>query len=234
MKLSQTLFAVLIRVCVATPTPVSLEENDHQLQARVEPPPPACQYQTFAVTSPTDKTPGDGDPHQNYYDIQVSDTILCDNGDCSAGETNSQSFTVGFSFGTNSNFKPTFFQAGFSVSETWTTGNTYTCDGTAGESVCIWQRVAHTAVSLMILRIWPRSRLRFSQYSLGQSQSGVCNPPASSDIAIMRSPNDNNLGGGFFCVRGAGCQSKGANSWENDGCAGGPQTYCGTGPGASM
>lgn len=109
---------------------------------------PYCTYNTYLATSPTDSTPGDGDPNQNYLDVQVSDNIACTDGGCSVGQESSQSVSIGFSLGTNSNFKPTFFQGGFSVSATWETGNDYTCDGDAGETICIWQRVAHTAVSL--------------------------------------------------------------------------------------
>lgn len=109
---------------------------------------PTCTNALYLATSPTDSTRGDGDPNQNYLDVQVSDNIACTDGGCSVGQESSQSVTIGFSFGTNSNFKPTFFQGGFSVSESWETGNDYTCDGEAGETICIWQRVAHTAVSL--------------------------------------------------------------------------------------
>ena len=127
-------------------SPISKGSNGTNLEDRgIQPPCIASQY----LATPIDNNaPGDGDPHQNYYHIQLSDNINCEGGSCQTSESNTDSKTIGFTIGTNSNAKKLgWFQGGFSVSETWTTGNAYTCDGTAGEIVCVWQNVAHTAVN---------------------------------------------------------------------------------------
>lgn len=43
----------------------------------------------------------------------------------------------------------------------------------------------------------------------------------------MKSPNINNAGGGFYCVRGPNdCREQGAQYWSTDGCPGADQTFC--------
>ena len=144
------LFAALASICSASPILYGGDDEmprnitDETLDERAVG--PLCQFNEYLATSPTDASPGDGDLHQNYYHIQLSDNVNCGSGSCSVGETDASSFSVGFTLGTNSNFKPTFFQGGLSVSESWETGNDYTCDADSTQ-VCIWQNVAHTAVS---------------------------------------------------------------------------------------
>ena len=127
-------------------SPISSWSNGTDLEDRgIQPP---CIVNQYLATRIDDNTPGDGDPHQNYYHIQLSSNINCEGGGCQTSQSNTDSKTIGFTIGTNSNAKKLgWFQGGFSVSESWTTGNAYTCDGTAGEIVCVWQNVAHTAVS---------------------------------------------------------------------------------------
>ena len=211
---------MMVTICVASPIP-----SNHTLESRMVGPGP-CLVSEYLATSPTNALPGDGDPHQNYYNIQVSSNQICSADDsCSAGEQQSKSFTINFSFGSNSNFKPSFFQAGFGVSESWTTGNSYTCNGDPGQTVCVFQRVAHTAVGESL----PASHrsLTHVQYSVGEDDPKCGSDPSPSDpVAIMRSPNANNQGGSFYCATGTDCQYQGYDFWGPNVCAGGPQPWC--------
>lgn len=97
---------------------------------------------------------------------QLSETTLCNGGECSAGRDQTQGTSIDFSLGTDSNAKPgtlsqsaiaknpvlnllSFFDGGFSVVESTDIGYTNDCTADAGKkAVCIWSRVAHTAVSV--------------------------------------------------------------------------------------
>ena len=50
----------------------------------------------------------------------------------------------------------------------------------------------------------------------------------AGSIVFYGNPNTNNLGGDTFCIYDDLVQEVG-NSWWEDGCAGGPQEYCGNG-----
>ncbi|ORX34858.1 hypothetical protein BD324DRAFT_653113 [Kockovaella imperatae] len=179
-----------------------------------------CSVSRGVATNPSDGSPGDGDPHQNYYHIQISEPISCGNGNCSVDETEANSYNIGFQVGSNSNFKPgevaEWFQPAFSVQESWKTGQKYKCDGNPNGRVAIWQNVAHTA------------------YSVWNTPSGNCgysNSDYDTYVNIYRAPNQENVGGGFYCVRDDGSgyvRNQGDGYWEG-GCAGGPQAYCGNG-----
>lgn len=64
---------------------------------------------------------------------------------CSVGNSQSISYTIGW---TATLTPVSWISGGFSVSESWSTGNTYTCTGSAGEDVCVWYNTAHTACKL--------------------------------------------------------------------------------------
>ncbi|KAF8858500.1 hypothetical protein BDZ45DRAFT_714455 [Acephala macrosclerotiorum] len=94
---------------------------------------------------------------------------------------------------------------GFDVSVSWTTGNTYSCTGNSGDTVCVWYNTAHTAHTI---------------------QNGAYNDctgfsPSGGDL-VMYSPNSNNVGGGYYCVIGT-CRSQGSEYWNYDSPAGSPQ-----------
>ncbi|KAF4426135.1 hypothetical protein F53441_14140 [Fusarium austroafricanum] len=161
------------------------------------------QYQCAVwTTHPT--LVNDGDPHQNYFHKQLSENINCANAQsCSVGKTDSESFTIGFTVSAGGP-AATWMSGGFSVSESWTTGNSYTCNGGPGETICIWYNIAHTA------------------YTVQEWSSNPCGGGhASSKPYIMFSPNANNKGGGYYCVVGT-CRSKGEGYWDYNGRAGGP------------
>jgi hypothetical protein len=97
---------------------------------------------------------------------------------------------------------------GFDVQKTWETGNQYTCYGAEGDDVCIWYKTAHTAVTV---------------HNIMTMQAPCSNPVETiSDNIILKSPNSNNRGGGYYCVIGT-CRAKGDAYWDDNGPAGGPQ-----------
>ncbi|KAJ5825876.1 hypothetical protein N7474_003014 [Penicillium riverlandense] len=147
---------------------------------------------------------GDGDPHQNYLHTQLSENVNCGEAtSCTVGQTESISYTIGWS-ATATAFE--WLTGGFSVSVSWTTGNTYSCTGSSNDTVCVWYNTAHTAYTV---------------------QNGAYNDctgfSPSGGTLIMRSPNSNNVGGGYNCIIGTSCSSQGANYWDYNGPAGGPQ-----------
>ncbi|KAF5011964.1 hypothetical protein FDECE_1970 [Fusarium decemcellulare] len=161
------------------------------------------QYQCSGWTTSTTLV-GNGDPHQNYYHKQLSETISCSNAvSCSVGQTETTSFSIGFSVSLGDGPKGGWISGGFDVSKSWSTGNTYTCTGGPGETVCIWYNTAHTA------------------YTVQDTDHNPCSDPVTHDPYVMFSPNARNQGGGYYCVIGT-CRSKGEAYWDKTGRAGGP------------
>ncbi|RSL82000.1 hypothetical protein CEP51_005430 [Fusarium floridanum] len=144
----------------------------------------------------------DGDPHQNYLHKQLSETINCGTAEsCSVGSMQSKSFTIGWS----SDFSGVpWISGGFSVSESWTTGNSYSCNAGKGETACIWYNTAHTA------------------YTVRETARNSCGGSYTArGPYILFSPNEQNRGGGYYCVIGT-CRSQGDEYWDKSGRAGGP------------
>jgi hypothetical protein len=152
----------------------------------VEPPPPPCTITTELV--------GDGNPHQNGLHKQVSEPILCSAvAGCSVSELTS--YTIGY---TVSGGIAQWISAGFSVEESFTTGNSYTCPGAAGDTVCVWVNLAHTA------------------YTVQDFRAGQCPNPGPQPPVVIKSPNANNAGGEYYCVNGAQyCRNNGDEYWDD-------------------
>ncbi|KFY39147.1 hypothetical protein V495_06128 [Pseudogymnoascus sp. VKM F-4514 (FW-929)] len=145
---------------------------------------------------------GNGDPHQNYYLNQLSENIQCGSSpSCAVGHEESKSYTIGFSV---SGSIDSWIGGGFDVSESWTTGNEYTCYGAAGDTVCVWYKTAHTA------------------YTVRNYDYNQCTGASPKGTAVVKSPNNNNKGGNYYCVMGSACRSQGEGYWDNNGPAGGP------------
>ena len=70
--------------------------------------------------------------------------------------------------------------------------------------VCIWYKIAHTAYTVM--NIFEGDR---------------CLGDLPSDLFVLKRPNEDNRGGGYYCVIGT-CRSKGDDYWVKDGRPGGP------------
>ncbi|KAH7263798.1 hypothetical protein BKA59DRAFT_490108 [Fusarium tricinctum] len=170
------------------------EPQDSELEAR--------QFQCSSWITRTDLV-GNGDPHQNYFHKQLSETINCGNAQsCSVGQSQTESFSIGFTLSAGGG-GDNWISGGFSVTKSWTTGNSYTCSGGPGETICIWYNIAHTA------------------YTVQDITSNPCTGSKTSSPYIMFSPNQNNVGGGYYCVVGT-CRAKGDGYWDYSGRAGGP------------
>ncbi|KAF1830286.1 hypothetical protein BDW02DRAFT_609111 [Decorospora gaudefroyi] len=160
--------------------------------------------QIVCTTSDNTVKVGDGFPHQNYHKQQISENIYCGSSpSCSVGHEQSTSFTVGWTASASANG---WIDAGFEVQESWSSGNQYTCYGSAGDELCIWYNTAHTA------------------YTVQNNHYNSCKHPSNErygDAFVMFSPNQQNAGGGYYCVIGT-CRNKGDWYMDKDGPAGGP------------
>lgn len=78
---------------------------------------PSCSHNTRLL--------GDGDPHQNYWEVQVTSSLPCYDGTCSVGKTETD--TVGWTVSAGINAGP-YITGGFSVSESVSIGETTTCE----------------------------------------------------------------------------------------------------------
>ncbi|KAF5974755.1 hypothetical protein FBULB1_7643 [Fusarium bulbicola] len=167
---------------------------------------PICtkKFSTEATVVFTDLD-GSGDPDQNYFHKQLSEVVNCGTAQsCSVGNSQSVSYTIGW---TATLTPVSWISGGFSVSESWNTGNTYTCTGSAGEDVCVWYNTAHTAYTV-------QNKERDSCAVGGGWDS-------TGDPFVMYSPNESNRGGGYYRVIGT-CRAQGDNYWDYSGRAGGP------------
>lgn len=90
--------------------------NTHNFEAT--PVQPSCQTDTILV--------GDGDPHQNYFEIQVTSPIDCGAGGAGCSVTKLNTHTVTWTASASVNIGP-WISGGFSVSESITTGESRTC-----------------------------------------------------------------------------------------------------------
>lgn len=78
---------------------------------------------------------GNGNPHQNPYQQQQSPTANCGpGGTCSVSISRSHSL----SWSASANAAYGWISGGFSVSESYSKGWSFSCDGNAGGSVCVW------------------------------------------------------------------------------------------------
>lgn len=121
---------------------------------------------------------------------------------CTVGQMQSSSYTIGWSASSSAT---TWISGGFDVSESWSTGDTYSCTANSNETVCVWYNTAHTA------------------YTVQNGVSDGCWSgwiPESNNF-VMYSPNANNIGGGYYCVIGT-CRGQDQQYWNYNGPAGGP------------
>ena len=89
---------------------------------------------------------GDGNPHPSCRWKQVTGNLDCKGGSCTVSHLESR--TVDWSVGINGNAVGknglTFGSVGFGVSESYTTGNTYSCNANAGQRVCVTAMIGYT------------------------------------------------------------------------------------------
>ena len=124
-----------------------------------------------------------------YYDQQVTDVIDCGAGTCSVSKINEHTFGYSIGGGVNNEF----VSLDASVTEEWTSGTQYQCDGEKGQKACVWVKVAYT------------------KYNLEADKGMSCSGPTHAD---MTAPNTNNVGGEYYCVYGDDCKGLGLGYWE--------------------
>lgn len=132
----------------------------------------------------------------------IQETLSCGKAaSCTLGGLQSESYTIEWNAGADIEW----ISGGFSVQKSWETGNNYECTGNQGDTICIWYKIAHTA------------------YTVQDERVCNCWVPGSDygDPIIIKSPNQKNSGGGFYCVVGS-CRAKGDEWWDESGRAGGP------------
>ncbi|KAF5977250.1 hypothetical protein FBULB1_6622 [Fusarium bulbicola] len=106
-----------------------------------------CKKNSFA------KLDGTGWPHPRFLYKQVSDVIQCDkNRECCTGHDKSYTFAFGImksiAIGVSAkDIMSVTHTSGYSMTDSWSTGNSYVCHGKPGDRVCVWYKVAHTACS---------------------------------------------------------------------------------------
>ncbi|KAI5357779.1 hypothetical protein Slin14017_G117920 [Septoria linicola] len=133
---------------------------------------------------------GNGDPHQNPYQQQVTQSLRCGpGGGCSVSISHSHSI----SWTASANAAYGWISGGFSVSESYSTGRTYTCNGNAGGDVCIWYSYGVTAYTV-----------RSTQCYYYNGQASMCRDLGTR---VLFSPN-NCQQGSPYCVRGSACRSE--------------------------
>ncbi|KAF5668652.1 hypothetical protein FHETE_5203 [Fusarium heterosporum] len=148
---------------------------------------------------------GDGNPHQNYYLKQLSQIQRCGAADsCTVGYGTTWSITVGW---TANAAAAGWISGGFAVSQSWGDSSSYSCGGRRGDEICIWYNTAHTA---------------YTVHNMFRDTCSVGNGwEPNSGSFVMFSPNNQNRGGGFYCVVGT-CRAQGDAYWDYNGRAGGP------------
>ncbi|KAM7210259.1 hypothetical protein V8F06_014353 [Rhypophila decipiens] len=87
---------------------------------------------------------GNGNPHQNPWNVQLSVPMQCGN-----GRTCSVSYAKNYAISWSANIGAAVWGAvGFAVQTTVETGNEHTCDGNSNDYFAIWKNVGQTAYTV--------------------------------------------------------------------------------------
>ncbi|KAF4626835.1 hypothetical protein G7Y89_g11321 [Cudoniella acicularis] len=130
---------------------------------------------------------GDGNMHIDWQYTQVTEPLACNGESCNVGYT--ETYTTQWSI--NAGVNVGFFTGGFAVSESFAQGDTNTCDGVAGDTVCVWRSVAYAAYTVQ-----------------PDPSQPICNWNGN---IVMRAPLTDNPGQ-FYCVKNA-CRNINDNYW---------------------
>ena len=146
---------------------------------------PDCDF--FAIGPPK--------PDDGFHHYQVTDNVGCGSGGstqdgCSVSKLKSHTFGIETGLGS---FGPIGGLLQFGVSESWTSGETYTCDAGQGQTVCVWVNVDYKVFGASALPQCPQ-------------------PPPGAEVKV---PTTDNAGGGYYCVYGDDCRAMDQNYWEN-------------------
>ena len=126
--------------------------------------------------------------------VQVTGTIDCGDGECAVSQVEEHTFGIEASASIN---LANVAEIGGGVTEEWTTGNQYQCNGDDGDNaVCVWVRS------------------KYRQYKVGvPDDAEKCHNKGKSELAWIPVQEDD--GNEFYCVRDkAACKKVGAERWE--------------------
>lgn len=144
---------------------------------------------------------GDGNPHSSCRWTQMTSNLDCEGGTCSISHFKER--TLGWELGFDANVKvpkgPSFGTAGFGVQESYTTGDTFTCDGGRHEKICVTSLVDYVDYTV-------RERV----------SSGWCGPPFASlhpDPYVIYAPSGE---GNFRCHHNEHCHELGWERWDHN------------------
>ncbi|CAP65758.1 uncharacterized protein PODANS_7_445 [Podospora anserina S mat+] len=140
---------------------------------------------------------GDGNPHQNYYHVQMTSKGRCGDGDCEISYETSETKT--FSWTASASIAG-WISGGFAVEKSHSFAENFNCVGKEGHdtNVCVWQMIAHTAYTVQNYIVYPCSNKAVRD----------------GDPFILWSPNANNVGSEYYCVRNTCRAGKGDNWWD--------------------
>ncbi|EXK79730.1 hypothetical protein FOQG_15711 [Fusarium oxysporum f. sp. raphani 54005] len=150
---------------------------------------------------------GSGWPHLRYRYRQVSDNVHCHNDEgCSVGSTKGKTEAFGWTATANIDF----VALGFTVTESYNIGSSYTCNGGPNDTVCVWYKVANTAY---VGRV-PDVFLPMNDCDKHSKQ------------VLIAAPNLDNDGGGYVCKLNEECKAMNIEYWDCHGQKRAGLTYC--------
>jgi hypothetical protein len=153
----------------------------------------------------TDTVPvGNGDPHQNPLNIQLSLPHHCSNQKlgCTIGYQQQQTFGISWSASASI---AGWISGGFAVEKSTSTGMYAECHGTEGDVSAVWMSVGQTA------------------YTVQDRHQRNCGGTWYGATRIIWSPNQNNKNSYYYCVTGKQYVRSVGDRWlDTTGRAGGP------------
>lgn len=143
---------------------------------------------------------GDGDPHTDYLHKQVTNTMNCGQGGSGCSVSELTSYTIGWIANVGGSIP--YISGGFSVTESQTTGDTYTCNADPGESVCVWVDMPHQSYTV-------EKDIKYL--------TDVCDDQPDGPYVVTSPEDKNNFN--YYCVYGGACRNNGDEYWckTNDG-----------------
>ncbi|XTI85243.1 hypothetical protein V2W45_235079 [Cenococcum geophilum] len=145
---------------------------------------------------PQTKSVDDGNNKKWTYWKQISYNLHCRGGTCTVGFQQSESFTI--TFGATAKINE-WISASLSVARTTSTGNSYSCNGKDGETVCIWVGTHH----------W-----EYSAKNTWKPADPRCGPGSESSNIRMWSPLEGGKGVHYWCGHNSECHDKGSDEWK--------------------
>ncbi|KAK3070597.1 hypothetical protein LTR53_010177 [Teratosphaeriaceae sp. CCFEE 6253] len=127
---------------------------------------------------------------------------------CSEAETSGTSYSVDFSV---TGLISEWISGGFDVGMSVETSDQQTCVGLAGQSVCLWQSIAHTAVSNH--RLFPLFGAKHFGVLMNYDHNVCGVDTAQGNPVVVTSPNLDQEGT-QYCVIGS-CRTQGEAYWAD-------------------